>query len=175
MRAYVYIFAATLLLSGLQAQNPMFISSIDKTNAPAGDTITIAGRGFGTTASNIRVFFGGARAAELTEIRDGLIEVQVPAGATFDNITLVDVNRRISASSSGFFMLSFSPGTGSFDAANFTTKPNIVELSVPFGSGTMPFYSLCTCDFDGDGAMDVAGAAAPDLAEIIAITSIPIS
>lgn len=153
-----YIICIVVSAYTLQAQssNLMFISSIDKTTAPATDTLTISGRGFG---SDIRVFFGGAVATPKS-VTDGLIEVGIPPGATFDNITVVDVSRNLSASSSEFFTLSFSPdaesgGPGtSFEDRFETTATNLVRLS------TDPFFDLCVCDFDGDGAMDVAGAAA---------------
>ena len=145
--------------AALQAQNPMFISSIDKSSAPPGAVLTISGRNFGTSTSNIRVFFGGAVAAPQSVI-DGLIEVEVPAGATFDNVSVLNTSTKLSASSSEFFTLAFGPSED-FSKDFFTsTDVELSDTTLTMGNVPKPFYNLCTCDFDGDGKMDIAGAAA---------------
>ena len=162
-------------LSAASAQsNEIFINSLEKTSAPAGSTLVLSGRGFGTTQANIRVFFGGA-VADISSIKDALLEVVVPAGATYGNVVVIDVSRNLRASSLEYFLPSF--GGFAFDAANFAPE---VEVSVPLvdpmtmAVSETPFYDVCSCDFDGDGKMDLAGAATSDLSEEIGITSLPI-
>ena len=167
-RFKVWIFGASVAVASAQSSS-VFISSLERVSAPAGAEIVLSGRGFGTTESNIRVFFGGATARSITELRDALLRVEVPAGASFDNVVIVDVSRNLRASSLEYFLPSF--GGSSFSEMNFGAE---VEVSLPLGTGVTPFYDVCSCDFDGDGKMDLAGASSSDISEDIGITSLPV-
>ncbi len=150
----------------------MFISSIDKSSGPGESTLTISGGGFGTSTADLVVFFGGASSSP-TSAQDGLLEVKVPAGATFDNITVVNISSGLQASSSAFFTLSF--GQSTFDEANFSSSSKeLTDLIPPNNTLAVPFYNLSVCDLDNDGDMDVVGAASSAQAEDIGIRAFTI-
>ena len=167
---------ANSALGQTTTSNPIFVNSIDKKGAPASDVLTISGGGFGNSVSDIRVFFGSAGATP-SSVRPGLIEVVIPAGATFDNVTVIDTRRGLSASSSKFFNLAFSPDAASIQPSggifNHMTKISPMRTVGTEMEGT-PYYSVATCDLDGDGDLDLLGAATTDEGANIGIGGIPV-
>ena len=133
--------------SPLYAQKPE-IRSIDKIIAPNGEVVSITGENFGTNPVNIAVFFGAVRGT-INSIADQRIEVQVPSGTTFDNISVTNITTGLTGYSRGHFLLSFG-GPHPFSASNLAPQ---VDFNTEKG-----LYDLCLCDFNGDKKVDVGTA-----------------
>jgi gliding motility-associated-like protein len=126
-------------------QRPV-IRAVDKVIGGYTELITISGNNFGTDASKITVYFGAAK-GDIVFLSDQLIEVKVPAGATFDNISVTNTAIGLTGYSRDQFQLSFGGERGiKLDATpkNITTDAGL--------------YDLCLCDFNGDGKTDIVTA-----------------
>ena len=122
------------------------ITSFSPTSGLVGTTVTITGTNFSSTAADNIVFFGATQ-ANVTAASNTELTVTVPAGATYQPITvLVD---GLLAYSSAPFVVTFLGG-GIIDASSFDAK-------VDFTTGTNP-YSVSIGDLDGDGKADLAVA-----------------
>src|SRR5687768_15553993 len=89
MRAVcIFAFVISAALVSL-AQKPE-INSVDKRAGHMDEVVTIKGAFFGTDASKIAVTFGAAK-AQITSLTDQIIEVKVPTGATYNNITVTNL------------------------------------------------------------------------------------
>ncbi|MBV6646882.1 MAG: VCBS repeat-containing protein [Cyclobacteriaceae bacterium] len=132
------------------AQRP-FINSIDPKVAPAGSKMVITGSGFPGTIAEIQVNIG-AGVATVTNLTGTLIEVDIPANATYGAVTVLNKTSDLIGTSSDLFLPSYE-GAG-FNIASFDA---IQENKLP---GQRFVNDLCTCDFDGDGLNDVALTAA---------------
>jgi len=143
----LYVFVILLMLSQfpLLAQVP-FVKSLSKTSARAQETLSIQGINFGTTLTNIKVNFGGVSTVP-QKISDQLIEVNVPFGARYEDINVINTSVGLMGYSKDSFLQSYG-GTHPF-------KPSQVSLQNDFASEA-GLYDLTTADFDGDGKMDVA-------------------
>lgn len=138
-----------LTTSVCMAQKPL-ITSIEHVKGSTGKIITINGNNFGTNAAAITVRFGAAK-ADIKLIQDQLLQVRVPAGATYDNISITKTTAGLSAYTREHFNLAFQ-GKPGFDAANLVT-----QLDFPSTPATMDgLYDMCMCDFDGDKKNDIA-------------------
>ena len=138
------------LFQGLWAQE-MFISHVDHNHAAAGTLVKISGKGFPTDLDHLAVFFGTAK-AEVQETSEWLILACVPAGATYGYIRVFDTDRNLMASSTTPFFISH--GGNTFVGSSADVPVGFSESAVV--SQNYPMYDLCSCDFDGDGKMDVA-------------------
>jgi FG-GAP-like repeat/IPT/TIG domain/Secretion system C-terminal sorting domain len=120
------------------------ISSFSPLSGPVGASVTINGTNFSTTPANNIVFFGAVR-ANVTAASATSLNVSVPAGATYQPIT-VSVNGLVAYAARPFIVTFTGGGTIASNTfgtrQDFTTdiRPNAVVLS----------------DFDGDGKSDVA-------------------
>ncbi len=146
---FTQYYTGLLLLCVLSAfgQAPV-IQQVDKEIAAPGEKIILSGSGFGSGTSNKAVFFGAAEGAIL-EVTDRLIEVRVPAGATFDAITFINTATGLKVQTPHPFLPSFD-GTHPFSPANLTTQ---ADFNAESG-----LYDLCLCDLDDDGKVDIAAA-----------------
>ncbi len=120
------------------------ISSFTPSSGFVGSSVTISGTNFSALALNNIVYFGATQAT-VTTATPTQLTVTVPAGATYQPIT-VQVGG-LTAYSAMPFVVTF-PGGGTIDACSFAAK-------VDFVSGTNPF-PVAVGDFDGDGKGDVA-------------------
>lgn len=147
-KSFFYLLTIVSLLSVSQtlAQAPN-ISSIDKIKGTIDEEVIISGGGFSSNASDLDVFFGGAK-GEITFASTNLLEVKVPAGAIFDNITVINKQTGLIGYSKRQFLLSF--GSTRFNTAFINNEVNF--------PGETGLYDLCSCDFDGDGKLDMAAA-----------------
>ena len=145
----VKIFSLVILLTGfylqLQAQAPQ-ITEIDKTYGTVNEIVTIRGNGFGSLATNLRVFFGAA-AAEIVSASNLELKVKVPAGATSSSISVTNLNNHLTAFTKEIFDLSYDGN--SFNIAS-------LEGGYSFATGGSDLNNLCTCDFNLDGLNDIA-------------------
>ncbi|MBI1768436.1 MAG: VCBS repeat-containing protein [Bacteroidetes bacterium] len=129
------------------AQAP-FIKSISKNSARAQETLTLQGINFGTNAANVKVMFGSVAVTPQT-ISDQLIEVNVPVGTAYENISVINTSTGMSGFSQNPFLLSYG-GTNPFDATKMAGQFDFDSES--------ELYDLTLADFDGDGKSDVATA-----------------
>jgi gliding motility-associated-like protein len=145
----IHAVLAIILLSGfsLFGQRPEIVS-LNKYSGANHDLITINGNNFGTNAAVVKVFFGAAE-GDIKNIADQLIEVYVPAGATFDNIRVLNTTTGLSAYTPEKFSYVFNGETG-LAPTNFSTQSDLLAES--------GLYDLCLCDFNSDGKTDIATA-----------------
>lgn len=129
------------------AQVP-FVASVNKTSARVGDELILQGINFGANTSHLKVVFGGVSVAPTT-LSDQLIQVKIPAGATFDNIRVLNTTTGLSGASQTPFFVSYG-GTGAFRIAATNEQSDFDSEN--------GLYDLATADFDGDGKLDVVTA-----------------
>lgn len=129
------------------AQAP-FVKSISKNSARPQEALTLQGINFGTNAGNVKVMFGSVAVTPQT-ISDQLIEVNVPAGTAYENVSVINTSTGLSGFSQNPFLLSYG-GTNPFDAAKMAGQFDFDSES--------ELYDLTLADFDGDGKSDVATA-----------------
>ncbi|GAA0893744.1 hypothetical protein GCM10009122_34230 [Fulvivirga kasyanovii] len=125
------------------------IKEVAPNSAYAGQTISIKGQNF--NASSI-VSFGGAR-GNIVSWSSQLIEVQVPAAATYDLISVTNLSNNLTGYSPLPFLLSYG-GPSGLTAADFEAQ---IDYNAKSG-----LYDLCVCDFDGDGLNDIIGTNSKD-------------
>jgi hypothetical protein len=143
MKKYLACFFLSVIAQQVFAQQPT-ISSFSPVSGPGGTMVTITGTNFSTTPADNIVYFGPVKSTVSIATANSLT-VTVPAGATFDPITVTSNN--LTAYSSRPFIVTF-PGGGAFTANSFASRTDHT-------AGTEAF-SLCTSDFDGDGKPDLA-------------------
>lgn len=148
-----FILTVALLLSysvTVVGQKPS-ITSVINNKGSMGQIISIKGNNFGTNVADLTVFFGASKGNVITATNQ-LIEVEVPAGATFQNIS-VTRSQTIAPPLTAYFrqpfLLSFG-GSNPFNVANLETQFNKPALK--------GLYDLCLCDFNGDNKPDIATA-----------------
>ncbi len=122
---------------------PPTISSFSPTSGPIGTTVKINGANFSSTPSNNIVFFGATKAT-VTGASTAQLTVTVPAGATYQPITITVGG--LTAYSSRPFIVTF-PTVASITSGSLASK-------VDFATGTYPF-GVAIGDIDGDGKPDV--------------------
>ncbi len=149
MKSILKIVLALLILSGHAgySQRPT-ISSIDKTKASFSEIIQLKGTGFGTDATKLKVLFGPL-AGTIKSVTNKLMEVAVPTGTTFDNISVTNTSNGLTGYSSTQFLLSFGGNQG-LAPSNFATE---FQRAVDVG-----LYDIALGDFDGDNLPDVVCA-----------------
>lgn len=138
------VLACLISLSWCQMLAQPAITNIDPVSTYPGSRVVISGSGFGTNTANLVVWFGSA-AANITSASDNLLEVTVPAGASADNITVIDLVSGLTVQSTEKFFPVYSGSA--FD-------PTSVEAPDIFSDVNQP-YDPCTCDLDGDGKPEV--------------------
>ncbi len=152
MSAYKYIVTSLFLtIIGFQvtAQAP-YINDIDITSGTFGQVVTISGSNFSSNPADLIVMFGSAQGT-IQSASESLIEVLVPAGATVENVSVINTsgsNTKIGYSNS-LFNISFGGSKGV--ASTFDGQQLINEVNTDIST-----YDLCLCDFDKDGLNDIA-------------------
>lgn len=122
-----------------------YINGLDKTSGTIGEKVTITGSNFSNNSADLQVNFGSVKAV-ISSASPNLLEVLVPAGATFDKVSVTNISSRLVGYSNQPFSISFGGvknNISSFEA----------QTTFPTGTNT---YDLCLCDFDNDGLSDVA-------------------
>jgi gliding motility-associated-like protein len=146
---YPVIIALVMMTTVSLAQRPL-ITGLEQVKGSTEKIVTINGSQFGTNPAAITVRFGAAK-ADIKLIQDQLLQVRVPAGATYDNISITKTTAGLTSYTREHFNLSFQ-GKPDFDLANLET-----QLNFPSTPATMDgLYDMCMCDFDGDKKNDVA-------------------
>jgi gliding motility-associated-like protein len=148
MKKLIFIAISLLLLLKPEcfAQRPT-VTGISPATATVNETITITGTNF-PAAADLQVTFGAAKAS-ITEANSTQIKALVPAGATYEPVTVTNLVSGFSAKSLSPFQLSF--GGSTFDPALITAETSFSAGTTGVGS----MYELCTCDLNNDGKVDV--------------------
>ncbi len=121
------------------------IVKVDKRSGSYGELVTISGSGFSSNKSTLNVYFGSSK-GQILNSTEYLIEVLVPGGATYQNISVINLNSRATGYSKNYFNLAFNGN--SFDESRINESTKISEDN--------GLFDLCNCDFNGDGLNDVA-------------------
>ncbi|MEJ0030368.1 MAG: FG-GAP-like repeat-containing protein [Bacteroidota bacterium] len=137
-----------LITTNAFCQAPV-ITHVDKFVNGNNQRVTISGSNFGGNAANLSIWFGAAKATTIQTATDQTIEVLVPPGATYENITVTNTSTRLTAYSGNAFQLSYG-GQSPFTLTNLAAQTDVAAET--------GLYDLCMCDLDGDGLSDVAGA-----------------
>lgn len=128
------------------------IVSMDKSTGSMQQVVTFKGNGFGNDPTKISVSFGAMR-ADVVSVSDQLLEARIPAGSTYSEVSVANLNNGLIGYSPNQFLLSFG-GPGGFDINNLEGQFNFP----PTAPATEGLYDLCMCDFDNDKKIDIATA-----------------
>jgi len=113
------------------------------------EIVVLKGSSF-PAAANTTVHFGAVRGTVIpATATDQLLEVVVPPGATYNNISITNNTNGLTGYSNEQFLLSYS-GQHPFNVANLNSQ-------VDFVTGK-DMYDACLCDLDNDGKPDYATA-----------------
>ncbi len=121
------------------------ITSFSPAKATPGTTVTISGTNFNATAASNIVYFGAAKAT-VTSGSETSLTVTVPAGATYEPITVLDAATAREARSTAYFMPTY-PGKGTLAGNDFAPKTDFSQYAA--------LTSMAVADFDGDGKPDM--------------------
>jgi gliding motility-associated-like protein len=144
----LFVFLLGLFLHHeVLAQKPSIVS-VDRESSPLKGLITLKGSDFGTDPTKLKVFFGAA-AADIQQVKNQLLEVKTPAGATYDNISVTNTTNGLIGYAPDQNFLNFN-GTHGLATSNFAS-----EVDIGAESG---LYDLCLCDFNNDAKVDIATA-----------------
>ncbi len=128
------------------AQKPE-VKTIDEKGS-MGEIVSIRGSSFGTDATKLAVHFGAQRGT-IEAVTNQLLQVHIPPGATYNNITVTNTTNGLTGYSAEQFLLSFS-GKHPFNVSNLNSQ-------IDFVTG-IDLYDVCLCDMDNDGKSDMATA-----------------
>ena len=143
LKKYFLFLIAVFFTQYLFAQPT--ISGFSPLSGPIGSTVSIMGSNFDPTPANNIVYFGAVRAT-VHSGNTGAITVDVPAGATYQPISVTTNN--LTAYSRFPFTVTFAGGGATF-APNAFSAPKISGVQ-----GNSPTNTL-TGDLNGDGKPDV--------------------
>src|SRR5690348_8605183 len=142
----LFFMLMTLFTLGYTAcfsQKPV-IRDVDKVIGTSGEVVSLQGT-FNNDMTRVAVSFGAARGT-VQFASDQLLEVQVPHGATYENIVVTDLASGLSDQSEFPFLYSLG--------GNHGILPGNLEGQVDFNSES-GLYDACMCDFDNDGRTDI--------------------
>ena len=128
------------------SQKPV-IREVDKVLGSNGEVVTLQGT-FLNDPTKVSVSFGAVK-GNVQFLSDQLMEVKVPAGATYENIVITNIQSGLSDQSNFPFLLSLGGNHGITGAS--------LEGQLDFNSQS-GLYDLCLCDFDGDNRTDIVTA-----------------
>jgi gliding motility-associated-like protein len=159
-RQQLVTLLAILLALPCLAQVPVITSIDTYLEAPA-RKVTIAGTNFGTTLSDVKIYFG-AQQGDVMSVTDGVIEVKVPAGATLEQISVTNTVTQLTTYSREQFLPSYG-GLSPFSTTTLDPQKDF--------NGESGLFDFCLCDFDADGKTDVASTGATNFISILRNTS----
>lgn len=149
-KIFVHTLQGTASLSGFTyiVTPPPVITRFAPMQGKPGTTVDITGANFSAVADSNIVYFGGARAS-ITAATPTMLTVTVPAGATYQPISVTTNN--LTGYSTKPFILTFDGG-GMFTQSSLGPK---IDLS------TAEYTERCAlADLDGDGKNDLIGTIA---------------
>jgi hypothetical protein len=142
MKKTFFLLISFLLTLNLFSQ-PV-IHSFSPLSGPVGTTVLIEGAGFKAAANENIVYFGAVKAI-IQSATDTTLTVVVPAGATFQPVTVTAGN--LTAYSVNSFIVTYPGGSGPFTARSLLPKADLT-------TGIYP-HSVSLSDFNGDGKPDL--------------------
>ncbi|AWV99403.1 FG-GAP-like repeat-containing protein [Arcticibacterium luteifluviistationis] len=125
---------------------PPVIYSFSPLTAEPGDVVTITGIAFSSTPANNIVFFGATQAT-VTAATATSLTVEVPTGATYAPITVLNTKTTLACFSRSNFTPVFSPAKTGITVDDFLPKQDFTTGSAP--------ESVAIGDLDGDGKLDL--------------------
>ena len=148
------ILTVLLLLCGqlLFALPPLITSVSPLTARPLTGSITITGTGFNDTPSRNIVFIGGAQAT-VTAASLTSITVTVPVGATYSQVSVMNMTTRQMAYSNSYFTPSYNPVPYRPFSRAFRPKLDLDVVGTLHTNAIT--YQAVTGDIDGDGKVDI--------------------
>jgi Zn-dependent metalloprotease len=123
------------------------ISSFTPLTAEIGEEVTITGHGFNSISERNLVSFGACRATVLSSSATEM-KVEVPAGASFGPISVLDVESSLVAESVTDFVPTF---TGEFGKGSMQLRATFDD----FGVSKADVGMTAVNDMDGDGRPDI--------------------
>ena len=138
------LFALIFFIT-LEATAQPTVTSFSPSSGPVGTTVTITGTNFNAVPANNIVFFGAVKAS-VTAATITSLTVTVPAGATYQPISVLDNATDLTGYSSKPFITTFPGSTG--------IPANFYKPKVDFATNTSP-RNVATGDVDGDGKPDL--------------------
>ncbi len=157
-KGYLLLILSILINSSVYAQAPA-IYSVEQKSSSVNQIISIAGKNFGNNANGLKVFFGAAE-GKVVSASGNLIKARVPGGATYGKISVTNVSTQLTGYSALPFYTSFDGNT--FNATHLSNQIDVKEED--------ELFDLCTCDFDGDGLVDIGTTNNSNLAKFTSIT-----
>jgi hypothetical protein len=142
MKKSFFLLISCLLTLNLFSQ-PV-IHSFSPLSGPVGTTVLIEGAGYKAAANQNIVYFGAVKAV-IQSATDTTLTVVVPAGATFQPVTVTAGN--LTAYSVNSFIVTYPGGSGPFTARSLLPKADLT-------TGIYP-HSVSLSDFNGDGKPDL--------------------
>jgi len=139
-----FLFISLVVTTSQALAQSSYIETVSPKNGYAGQIVNI--KGVGLDGAD-RVFFGSVE-GQIVSVSDQLIEAEVPAGATYDNVTVFNSSTRLYYSGE-HFMLSYG-GEQGLESTDFDEQINADAKS--------GLYDVSITDLDGDGKNDVIGA-----------------
>ena len=136
----------TYTVTVTRAEAPPVITNFSPLNGKPGEVVTLTGTGFNNIATNNVVFFGATRAT-VTAATVTSVTVNVPTGATYAPITLLNTATRLAGYSLRNFTPTYSPAKTAITATDFQAKQD-------FTPGINP-QSVAVGDLDEDGKSDL--------------------
>jgi gliding motility-associated-like protein len=144
-----FVLLAMVLSVSAFAQKPD-IRSVDKASGSMTQVVTLKGNGFDANPANLVVMFGAVKGVIISSTNE-VIEVSIPAGTTYDNISVTHTVSGLTGYSGPQFLLAFEGASeDTFDGTQFTTQQDFASEKT--------LYDLCLCDFNNDGKTDIVSA-----------------
>ncbi len=121
------------------------ITSLSPNNGAVGSTTTINGNNFNTSPTANIVYFGATKAT-VTSATATQLTVNVPAGATYQPVSVLNTSNSLTAYSPQPFNTTFT-SKNKITTGDFSPKVDFATSSAPI--------KVKVCDIDGDGKPDV--------------------
>ena len=142
-------FSLFLVLFFAIASNAQpIITSFQPISGAVGTSVTITGNNFSSNTAKNVVFFGATIATVQSATANSLV-VTVPAGATYQPISVVSTETNLIGSTTQPFEVTFNTGVGQPIASSF------FSAKADFATGNNPAGFIAVADIDGDGKPDV--------------------
>jgi uncharacterized protein (DUF2141 family) len=145
--SFVAFFTVAFSLN-VNGQAPV-ITTFSPASGPVGTSVTITGTNFSPVPANNIVYFGAVKAT-VTAATNTSLTVTVPAGTTYEPITVT--TNGLTAYSSQSFLATFANICTDFLSNSFALKTG---FDASGGSNLGNANSIRMADFDGDGKPDV--------------------
>jgi gliding motility-associated-like protein len=133
-----------LLVTTAWAQRPV-IQGVEQVSGSTGQLVLIKGTSFGGDKTKLRARFG-ATPGIIESATDQTIKVRIPAGTTYQHLSVTNITSHLTAYSPNPFLLSFS-GEHPFTAASLDAQQDF--------SADKGVEDICLCDLNNDGRSEV--------------------